>query len=125
MADNDRLAPAERRGQKRFRIEQDLTFRIISRKADARDGGAGRTVDISSRGLLFRTGQPLQSGQRLEMSVNWPALLSGTCPLKFVATGRVLRADGGFAAVTIEQYEFRTRRTRELPGLQPSDQPAM
>jgi len=118
MADDDRLLPAaERRGPKRFRMELELTYRILSRKAETPETCAARTVDLSSRGLLFRTEQQLQPGQRVEMSVNWPALLSGTCPLKFVAVGRVLRVDGGCVAVSIEQYEFRTRRTRDLPAL--------
>ena len=44
----------------------------------------------------------------VEISVNWPARLDGTCPLKLVATGRMVRADADKAAVRIERYEFRT-----------------
>jgi len=47
----------------------------------------------------------------VEISVNWPARLGGTCLLKFVATGRVVRADSDKAAIRIERYEFRTRGT--------------
>jgi hypothetical protein len=49
-------------------------------------------------------------GRMVELSVNWPARLDGTCPLQFVATGRVVRAEARRAAVRIERYEFRTRR---------------
>jgi len=52
----------------------------------------------------------------MEVSINWPAQLDGGCPLKFVAVGRVVRADETQAAVTIEQYEFRTRRTKDMPA---------
>ena len=48
-------------------------------------------------------------GQTVEISVNWPARLDGTCPLKFVAMGKIVRVDAGRAAVRIEKYEFETR----------------
>jgi hypothetical protein len=55
----------------------------------------------------------------VEVSVNWPVALEGGCPLKFVAVGRVVRAEETRAAMLIEQYEFRTRRTKELPPIEP------
>jgi hypothetical protein len=45
----------------------------------------------------------------VELSVTWPARLDGTCPLQFVATGRVVRSENDTAAVRFERYEFRTR----------------
>jgi hypothetical protein len=79
------------------------------------ESGVGKTVDISSDGVLFETEQRLRSGKRVELSVNWPAELEGGCPLKFVALGRVVRSEDKKAAMHIEQYEFRTRRSKELP----------
>jgi hypothetical protein len=76
----------------------------------------GKTLDISSGGVLFETQQRLRAGKRVEVSVNWPALLDGGCPLKFVAVGRVVRAEERRAAMHIEQHEFRTRRSKELPA---------
>jgi hypothetical protein len=61
--------------------------------------------------LLFTTEEKLPIGRHVEISMNWPARLGGTCPLKFVASGRVVRAEAGKAAVRIERYEFRTRST--------------
>jgi hypothetical protein len=60
---------------------------------------------------LFTTGEKLPLGRSVELSVNWPARLDGICPLKFVAVGRVVRAEAAIAAVRIERYEFRTRAT--------------
>jgi len=48
-------------------------------------------------------------GRTVELSVTWPALLGGKCPLQFVARGRVVRSESNRAAVKIERYEFRTR----------------
>jgi hypothetical protein len=121
MTDKDlRLdAQAERRGSKRFAIEQDALYKILDHRAAVPESGAGKTLDISSGGVLFETVQRLRSGKRVELSVNWPAQLEGGCPLKFVVVGRVVRAEERRAAMHIEQYEFRTRRLRELPPVEP------
>jgi hypothetical protein len=121
MADKDpRLDPVvERRGSKRFAIEQEVLYKILDHRVALPESGAGKTLDISSGGVLFETVQRLRSGKRVELSVNWPAQLDGGCPLKFVAVGRVVRAEEARAAMHIEQYEFRTRRSRELPPVEP------
>jgi hypothetical protein len=54
----------------------------------------------------------------VELSVNWPARLDGTCPLKFVATGRIVRSENDRAAVQIDRYEFRTRGTRAAASVE-------
>jgi hypothetical protein len=121
MTDKEpRLDPAvERRASKRFAIEQDVLYKILDHRAAAPESGAGKTLDISSGGVLFETQQRLRAGKRVEVSVNWPAQLEGGCPLKFVAVGRVVRAEETRAAMHIEQHEFRTRRTKELPAVAP------
>lgn len=53
-------------------------------------------------------------GRMVEISVNWPARLGGSCPLKFVATGPVVRSEPDKAAIRIEKYEFRTRSANGL-----------
>ncbi|MGO4881341.1 MAG: PilZ domain-containing protein [Bryobacteraceae bacterium] len=120
MTDNDsRLDPlVERRATKRFAIEQELLYKILDHRATAPESGVGKTLDISSRGVRFETQQRLKAGKRVEVAVNWPAQLDGGCPLKFVAVGRVVRADERHAAMRIEQHEFRTRRSKELPAVE-------
>src|ERR1700722_2087419 len=115
MPDNDsRLDPAvERRGSKRFPIEQEVSYRVLDHKAIVPESGVGRTFDISSKGILFATEQRLRSGKRIELSVNWPAVLEGGCLLKFVAVGRIVRVEDARASITNEQYEFRTRRAKD------------
>jgi len=75
--------------------------------------GTGKTLNIGSGGVLFTTEEQLPLGRSVELSVNWPARLDGTCPLKFVAIGRVIRSEAEIAAVRIERYEFRTRASGE------------
>jgi len=110
---------AERRASRRFAIEQEVVYRVLDHREAVPETGVGKTLDISSKGVLFETVQRLRPGKRVEVSVNWPALLEGGCPLKFVAVGRVVRAEDTRAAMHIEQHEFRTRRNKELPAIEP------
>ena len=102
---------AERRGTSRFPLREEVRYKMLHGKVVTT--GAGKTLNIGSGGVLFTTEQRLPIGRLIELSVNWPARLDGTCPLKFVATGRVIRAEEDRAAVRIERYEFRTRATRQ------------
>jgi hypothetical protein len=77
-------------------------------KRGGEETGVGKTVNISSSGVLFTSEQPLLPGRRLELSVSWPAQLDNKCPLKLVARGKVVRSEAGKVAIEIQQYEFRT-----------------
>jgi hypothetical protein len=100
-------AQGDRRSAVRFPIEQDVRYKVFSRNTI--EVGLGRTVNMSSNGVLFTTERPLALGERLEVAVNWPAQLDHKCPLKLVTTGRVVRSGTGQAAIAIERYEFRTQ----------------
>lgn len=97
----------DRRSSDRFPIERDLRYRVLSKRS-SESAGTGRTINMSSSGLLFTTDQLLLPGRRLEVSVSWPAQLDNRCALKLVARGRVVRCEPGMAALEIHQYEFRT-----------------
>jgi hypothetical protein len=98
----------DRRGTIRFPVREVLKYKVLHTKAAALCG-SGRTLNMGSGGMLFTTEQRLPIGRQVEISVNWPARLDGTCLLKFVAIGRVVRAEAEQAAVRIERYEFKTR----------------
>lgn len=80
---------------------------MLSKKS-GEDSGLGKTINISSTGVLFTTDKLLIPGRRLEVSINWPAQLNNQCALKLVARGRIVRFEHGKAAMEIQQYEFRT-----------------
>ena len=96
-----------RRAADRFPIERDVRYKILSKKS-ADETGVGKTVNISSSGVLFTTDQPLAPGGRLEVAISWPAQLNHKCALKLVARGRVVRIEDGKTAIEIQQYEFKT-----------------
>ena len=105
----------ERRGTARFPLQEEVNYKIIN-SSEKTCSGVGKTLNIGSRGILFSTQEKLPLGKTIELSVNWPARLGGTCALKFVAVGRVVRSEHEQAVVRIERYEFKTRRTSGLPA---------
>ena len=109
MASNVAPEPdnADRRSAVRFPIEQDVRYKVFNRNTI--EVGSGKTINMSSNGVLFTTERTLAPGERLEVAVNWPAHLDNKCPLKLVTTGRVIRSEDGRAAIAIERYEFRTQ----------------
>lgn len=102
----------ERRHADRFPIEREVHYRVLNKRGGD-EAGDGKTVNMSSAGILFSTEAMLLPGRRLEISVAWPAQLNNKCALKLVARGRVVRFEGGRAAMEIQQYEFRTAAAGE------------
>jgi len=98
----------DRRDTNRFPVIEDVKYTVVHSKA-LKTRGSGKTLNFGSGGLMFTTEERLPLGRTVELSVAWPALLGGKCPLQFVATGRVVRSESNRAAVKIERYEFRTR----------------
>ena len=103
----------ERRASDRFPIERDVRYRILNRKTGD-ELGAGKTVNMSSNGVLFTTDGFLIPGRRVELAISWPAQLNSKVALKLVARGRVVRSEDGMAAVEIQQYEFRTQASQPM-----------
>src|SRR5215217_406437 len=78
----------ERRIADRFPIEREVRFRMLG-KRNANVEGVGKTINISSNGVLFATDAVLAPGRRIEVSISWPAQLDNRCQLKLVAKGRI------------------------------------
>jgi hypothetical protein len=103
----------ERRGADRFPIEREIRYKVIG-KRNAEEGGSGKTINMSSNGVLFTTDRFLIPGRRVEVAINWPVQLNASVPLKLVARGRIVRCEQGKAAIEIQQYEFRTQSSTTL-----------
>lgn len=99
---------ADRRQSDRFPIQREVQYRVTNKRS-GEESGDGKTVNISSSGVLFTTEHMLSPGRRLELSISWPAQLNDKCGLKLIARGRVVRYEGNCAAMEIQQYEFRTQ----------------
>jgi len=109
-------AEQERRGKRRFHIEQDVRYKMLYGQRIA-ETGTGKTVNISSGGVWFTTENMLTTGMPVELSMAWPVLLNDACPMKLMIYGCIVRSNERGAAVAIERYEFRTQGR----GLQPAN----
>jgi hypothetical protein len=107
----------DRRGKLRFPIERELRFKVL-KDATLLEVGTGHTSDIGSGGVLFSIDRDLVPGSFVQLSISWPVLLEGDCPVRLVIFGRVLRCADGQCACTINKYEFRTQ-ARALDASRP------
>ncbi|MEP6962457.1 MAG: PilZ domain-containing protein [Acidobacteriota bacterium] len=114
---NAELTGNDRRHADRFPIEREVRYRVLNKRGGD-EAGDGKTVNISSAGVLFTTEGMVLPGRRLEVSIAWPAQLNNSVALKLVARGRVVRFEDGKAAMEIQQYEFRTSAAAEAPEAQ-------
>lgn len=94
----------------RFRLALQVRYAATGRLPT--EPGVGRTIDMSSSGLRFNADKPLATGQRLDVSIDWPVLLDGGVQLQLIVSGTVVRSNGTEIALRIERHEFRTRRVR-------------
>jgi hypothetical protein len=115
----NRTAERERRSKRRFRIEQEIHYKMLYGQRIA-ETGLGRTANISSSGVWFTTESMLTTGMPVELAMSWPVLLNDSCPMKLMIYGCVIRSNEKGAAVAIERYEFRTQgRSFQHPVSQP------
>ena len=98
----------ERRSKTRFPLALNVRYRTLLKKVDV--AGIGRTLNISSTGLLVASAHELGPGTRLEVTLEWPWLLDERTPLQLVAQARVVRRDQRGFAVALERYQFRTMK---------------
>ena len=112
----------EQRSHRRYPITLELEYKLLS-KGRVELLGSGRTLDISTGGVLFEANDALPSIGPIELVMGWPFLLEGFCPLKLVIHGRIVRTDGYRIAISVKHHEFRTAR-RSLPKVTTKSCPA-
>jgi hypothetical protein len=108
MVTLDRPHTTERRRRQRFDLECEVRYRLLDSRRHLPQQ-TGKTINISSKGVLFETTGELPVGKRIELSIAWPAVLNDKCRLKMVAVGRLVRSSNGKAAALIQKHEFRTQ----------------
>ena len=103
------VTTTERRRSSRFPIEREVRYKTLNQRSEIL-AGSGKTLNISSSGVLFTSDHDLPVGTRLELSISWPAQLNEKCLLNLVARGRETRHTKGQMALKIKQYDIRTQR---------------
>jgi len=99
----------EQRLNGRYPITLELQYKLLN-KGRVEHLGVGRTLNISSGGVLFETDELLPATGPIELALSWPFLLQGICNLKLVMRGKIVRCDTGSKAIAVkaEYHEFHT-----------------
>jgi len=101
----------ERRSAERYAIQRDVRWRLKSKRTREAPA-AGRTVNISSSGVLFATSTFAVPGIVVEVAISWPVPMDADGELQLIARGRLIRCSDGMAAVHFQQREFRARQAQ-------------
>jgi PilZ domain len=102
------LEPHERRSHNRYPIKLEVEYILLNPRGHPERLGYGRTVNVSSSGILFRADDALPAGSSIKLAIKWPFLLEGRCALKLHLSGTIIRSVTKKAAVQIAHHEFRT-----------------
>jgi hypothetical protein len=110
----------ERRSKIRFPLELPVSYRTLGRAPSCT--GDGWVVNMNKCGVLVSSKHQIRVGTRMELSIEWPSLLYGRIPLRFVTVGEVVRCDAWSFAMTLVRYQFRTAKKKVTSIDQPTDQ---
>jgi hypothetical protein len=119
----EKKAAAERRNNARFPCRLAVSYQTLEHPILSGQG-TSETLNISSKGILFTSNEKFEAGQLVQVSLDWPVRLENQIPLKLVAEGRIVRNSNGQTAMTIDKYEFRTRRVPQKTGVESKNRPA-
>ena len=104
-----------RRSHRRYSVDLAMQCKLL---------GAGRIItgkvrDMSCAGILFASSEVLPKTAKVELLIDWPVLLNGTCRLQLRGYGRIVRSNPHGTAVSISRFQFYTagRSTTASPGL--------
>jgi c-di-GMP-binding flagellar brake protein YcgR len=100
------LNNVDRRVAARFPIEREIRYKLLIHK-DSNEEGTGKSINISSGGILFTTDCHLQPGIGIEVTISWPVLMDAEVSMRLVTRGQVVRSADGRVAMKIYRYEFR------------------
>lgn len=101
----------DQRSHPRYPVRVEIEYRLLS-KGRVERLGVGKTIDVSSGGVLFKAKDALPAGRLIEVLMDWPCLPKRVHPLKLLMQGRVVRSDGKLVAVRSYHHEFRTAGAR-------------
>lgn len=93
----------ERRRAVRVAINREVRYRLAGEQTT----GHGRTVNLSSTGILFSADRRVVPGHRIELTITWPVRSDYSRVVFLLAAGKVVRVEDGCIAVELDRYEFR------------------
>jgi hypothetical protein len=121
MYPNTEAIAQDRRACRRYELSLRLSYWVSKGRREVASG-TGIVRDISSSGLAFTCGRPLEPGSRITVSVELPVLLPAYGRRTLVATGQVVRTDAEATAIRCSQRTFRTTGKADANSSVPSHQ---
>jgi hypothetical protein len=101
----------DQRRDRRYPLHLKIEYQL-PKAGTIRWSGSGRTLNISSHGVLFESDGLVPDRGEITLELDWPCLLDGVHHLKIVIHGRIVRRAGSKTAVRFTTYDFRTKRSR-------------
>ena len=101
----------------RYPLKADMEYRLWE-GSRLLETGIGRTVDVSSSGVLFESEKALPPGRQIKLMISWPAPRNHRPGLELQVRGRTVRAWGNCTAVEILGFDFRVRAVHTQADLQ-------
>ncbi len=90
-----------------YPIQLDLRYKALNPNSTV--AGTGKTLEISSTGIVFTADGPIDPGTKLELSMAWPAVLDNHVALQLVSEVKITGREGQTLRADIWKYYFRTR----------------
>jgi len=103
-----------RRAGKRYGLDLQFEYRLFGRDGSVQEGW-GRTLNMSSGGLLVAPDQPICKGRPIEMTVQLPTQFKDAPGPRLVVLGHVLRSGATGVAIRILRHGFIHVSDQELP----------
>lgn len=100
---------SDRRVHRRYPIILEVEYKLL-KLGRVIEVGSGRTLNISTGGILFEANNTLHPSRRIELTLRWPMLLDGVFPMKLVIQGSIKRNDGNRIAMSTKSHEFHMAR---------------
>ena len=91
----------------RYPVELELRYTLLNKEQPARLG-SGKSLNISSGGVLFKADSVLPPSAPIVLTMKWPYLLDSAVALELVMSGRIVRSYANSIAVKTVHHEFRT-----------------
>lgn len=98
---------SNRRAHQRYPVTLEVECKLLDPTGVQRKE-FGRTINISGGGVLLHLKATPPTLSSIELSVEWPFLLDGSIPLKWMVQGTVVRIAGNSVAVEVAKHEFHT-----------------
>jgi len=100
----------DRRLHRRYPISVDVRYTVGNAGSELQVAH-GRTINLSSGGVLFETEGVVPVNARIELSISWPSRAQHQIQLELRVAGETIRVEGRHVAIKFDESIFCTPTT--------------